>query len=196
MTLVSLLSQHPPGQRLKLPMASGGLRGQWLQPVVHLATKPTTIMVRTGLSGPFLFRQPFVADVNADHDPLRSSPDPRSYTEGQAIEPAVQYVQKIKQRCDPDTYRQFLDILSRYHHTPDSIDEVHFSSCTFENHLIYVNRRKSRDRSLDSSRTRPISVPTFGFSCLTEASLWKMFLCTPHVRKTETVENLKQSPIL
>ena len=53
------------------------------------------------------------------------SPDPRSYgMDGQAIEPAVQYVQKIKQRCDPDTYRQFLDILSRYHHTPESIDEV------------------------------------------------------------------------
>lgn len=125
MTLVSLLSRHPPGQRLKLPVVLGDLRGQWLQPVVHLATMPTTIMVRTCLSGPFLFRQLFVADANADHDPLRSSPDPRSYTmEGQAIEPAVQYVQKIKQKCDPDTYRQFLDILSRYHHTPDSIDEV------------------------------------------------------------------------
>ena len=57
-----------------------------------------------------------------------SSPDPRSYAmDGQAIEPAVQYVQKIKQRCDPDTYRQFLDILSRFHHTPDSTDEVRFS---------------------------------------------------------------------
>ena len=44
--------------------------------------------------------------------------------DGQAIEPAVQYVQKIKQRCDPETYRQFLDILSKYHSKPDSIDEV------------------------------------------------------------------------
>jgi paired amphipathic helix protein Sin3a len=45
--------------------------------------------------------------------------------DGQAIEPAVQYVQKIKRRCDPDTYRQFLDILSRYHRsTPDDFDEV------------------------------------------------------------------------
>ena len=57
-----------------------------------------------------------------------ASPDPRYGMDGQAIEPAVQYVQKIKQRCDPETYRQFLDILSRFHHTPDTIDEVR---CTF-----------------------------------------------------------------
>ena len=43
-----------------------------------------------------------------------------------AIEPAVQYVQKIKQRCDTETYKQFLDILASYHHKPDMIDEVHF----------------------------------------------------------------------
>lgn len=55
--------------------------------------------------------------------------------DGQAIEPAVQYVQKIKQRCDPDTYRQFLDILSRYHHTPDTIDEV---CCTHLFHSEYL----------------------------------------------------------
>ncbi|KAG6837451.1 hypothetical protein H0H93_008994 [Arthromyces matolae] len=46
---------------------------------------------------------------------------------GQAIEPAVQYVQKIKQRCDPETYRQFLDILSQYHSNSDSIDEEEVS---------------------------------------------------------------------
>ncbi|KAF9041264.1 hypothetical protein BJ165DRAFT_1349868 [Panaeolus papilionaceus] len=57
--------------------------------------------------------------------PYPQSPEPRHFaaSDGQAIEPAVQYVQKIKQRCDPDTYRQFLDILSRYHHSPESIDE-------------------------------------------------------------------------
>ncbi|KDR72514.1 hypothetical protein GALMADRAFT_281285 [Galerina marginata CBS 339.88] len=66
---------------------------------------------------------------NADNAPLPvASPDPRSYgMDGQAIEPAVQYVQKIKQRCDPETYRQFLDILSRYHHKPDTIDEEEVS---------------------------------------------------------------------
>ncbi|KAJ7674160.1 hypothetical protein B0H17DRAFT_1208186 [Mycena rosella] len=53
------------------------------------------------------------------------SVDPK--LEGQAIEPAVQYVQKIKQRCDAETYRQFLDILSRYHHKPDTIDEEEVS---------------------------------------------------------------------
>ncbi|KAJ6571778.1 hypothetical protein B0H19DRAFT_1131151 [Mycena capillaripes] len=44
--------------------------------------------------------------------------------EGQTIEPAVQYVQKVKQRCDAKTYRGFLDILSRYHNNLDAIDEV------------------------------------------------------------------------
>lgn len=44
--------------------------------------------------------------------------------DGKAIEPAVEYVQKIKQRCDPETYKQFLDILSRYHQKSDMISEV------------------------------------------------------------------------
>lgn len=52
--------------------------------------------------------------------------DGQRETQGQAIEPAVQYVQKIKQRCDAETYKQFLEILSRYHQRPESIDEVRF----------------------------------------------------------------------
>lgn len=55
------------------------------------------------------------------------SPDPSMHNiglDGQAIEPAVQYVQKIKQRCDADTYKKFLEILSRYHQKPDTINEV------------------------------------------------------------------------
>ncbi|KAJ7205768.1 paired amphipathic helix, partial [Mycena pura] len=47
--------------------------------------------------------------------------------EGQTIEPAVQYVLKVKQHCDAETYRQFLDILSVYHHKPDTIDEEEVS---------------------------------------------------------------------
>ncbi|KAJ7649748.1 hypothetical protein FB45DRAFT_730819 [Roridomyces roridus] len=43
------------------------------------------------------------------------------------MELAVQYVQKVKQRCDPETYRQFLDILSRWHLKPDTIDEEEVS---------------------------------------------------------------------
>ncbi|KAF7330400.1 Histone deacetylase complex, SIN3 component [Mycena venus] len=54
------------------------------------------------------------------------SVEPKQH-EGQTIEPAVQYVQKIKQRCDAETYRQFLDILSKYHHKPDTIDEEEVS---------------------------------------------------------------------
>ncbi|KIL63546.1 hypothetical protein M378DRAFT_79542 [Amanita muscaria Koide BX008] len=57
-----------------------------------------------------------------------ASPDPRLYVaDEQAMEPAVQYVQKIKQRCDPETYRQFLDILSQYHHKPGTMDEEEVS---------------------------------------------------------------------
>lgn len=54
------------------------------------------------------------------------SPDPSMYNglDGQAIEPAVKYVQKIKQQCDTETYKEFLGILSRYHQNVDKIDEV------------------------------------------------------------------------
>jgi len=65
--------------------------------------------------------------ANNDHAAPPASPEPRGAYGAeppQAIEPAVQYVQKIKQRCDPETYRQFLDILSRYHHKPETINEV------------------------------------------------------------------------
>ncbi|PFH48078.1 hypothetical protein AMATHDRAFT_150621 [Amanita thiersii Skay4041] len=56
------------------------------------------------------------------------SPDPRMYvSDEQAMEPAVQYVQKIKQRCDPETYQQFLYILSQYHHKPGTMDEEEVS---------------------------------------------------------------------
>jgi paired amphipathic helix protein Sin3a len=67
-----------------------------------------------------------VALENAIQPPRPSlSPDPSIYAiDGQAIEPAMQYVQKIKQRCDPEIYKQFLEILSRYHHKPDTTDEV------------------------------------------------------------------------
>jgi hypothetical protein len=101
-----------------------------------------------------------------------ASPDPRPYTmDGQAIEPAVQYVQKIKQRCDPDTYRQFLDILSRFHYTPDLTDEVFY----FRLHLVpqsayHSARRKSQDRLRGCSRMHPICALTLGFSCLTEVN--------------------------
>ncbi|KAJ7726062.1 hypothetical protein DFH07DRAFT_246063 [Mycena maculata] len=82
-------------------------------------------------SGPILWstteaRPPAPATPVVVAPPTRpASPDPK--LEGQTIEPAVQYVQKIKQRCDAETYRQFLDILSRYHHKPDTIDEEEVS---------------------------------------------------------------------
>jgi paired amphipathic helix protein Sin3a len=58
------------------------------------------------------------------HDPLM---DQSINTEGwdtPAIEPAVQYVQKIKSSCDPETYKKFLAILSKYHVNPDIPDGV------------------------------------------------------------------------
>ncbi|OJA08986.1 hypothetical protein AZE42_08058 [Rhizopogon vesiculosus] len=45
-----------------------------------------------------------------------------------SIEPAVQYVQKIKQRCDEATYRRFLEILGKYHNTTDAVDEREVSA--------------------------------------------------------------------
>lgn len=51
----------------------------------------------------------------------RSPPPPHIEAEQQ---PAFDYIQKIKKRCDADTYKQFLDILSRYRHQPNNVDEV------------------------------------------------------------------------
>ncbi|KAF7327545.1 HDAC-interact domain-containing protein [Mycena kentingensis (nom. inval.)] len=45
-----------------------------------------------------------------------------------AVDPAIQYVQKIKQRCDPKTYQQFLDILSDFHHAQEPVDEEEVSN--------------------------------------------------------------------
>ncbi|KIJ15185.1 hypothetical protein PAXINDRAFT_134088 [Paxillus involutus ATCC 200175] len=59
------------------------------------------------------------------------SPDPSIYGMGMdnvSIEPAVQYVQKIKQRCDEATYRRFLEILGRYHTMADAVDEREVSA--------------------------------------------------------------------
>lgn len=51
--------------------------------------------------------------------PPARAPTPETDT---PIKPAYNYIQKIKKRCDPDTYKRFLDILARY--TPDDLDEV------------------------------------------------------------------------
>ena len=58
--------------------------------------------------------------------------------EGTAIEPAVQYVHKIKQRCDSEKYKQFLDILGKYHQKSGNIDEVGFLS--FSLHASFADK--------------------------------------------------------
>ncbi|KAK7032931.1 histone deacetylase complex, SIN3 component [Favolaschia claudopus] len=97
-------------------------------------TTPTGTTMQTtnnGLgNGPILWstteaRTP-VSVAPAPSTTRQSSVEPKS-RDKQTIEPAVQYVQKIKQRCDAETYRQFLDILSKYHHKPDMIDEEEVS---------------------------------------------------------------------
>ena len=110
------------------------------------------------------------AGANNDHGVLPASPDLRYGLDGQTIGPAVQYVQKIKQRCDPDTYRQFLDILSRYHHEPNTIDEVCFM-CFYE-YLTqdFVPRKKFQNRSPYFSRMPLISEQISVSSCQTAAS--------------------------
>lgn len=99
-------------------------------------TTPTGTTMQTALGGDewrFSWSKDKASSSHAaephprDEAPV-NSPDPRPIPiDGQAIEPAVQYVQKIKQRCDPETYRQFLDILSHYHSQPDLIDEEEVS---------------------------------------------------------------------
>ena len=113
----------------------------------------------------------FYLAANNDNNTLPTSPDLRYGMDGPAIEPAVQYVQKIKQRCDPDTYRQFLDILSRYHHTPHTIDEVCCAS--FHGKYLtqdFLSRNKFQNRLPYFLRIPLISDQIFVFSCQTEAS--------------------------
>ncbi|KAF5351246.1 hypothetical protein D9756_008445 [Leucocoprinus leucothites] len=97
-------------------------------------TTPTGITMQTTNNGPG--RGPILwsertastsAPALPDTIARPPSPDPNDPHSEPAIEPAVQYVQKIKSRCDPETYRQFLDILSRYHHKPETIDEEEVS---------------------------------------------------------------------
>ncbi|KAG2133334.1 hypothetical protein DEU56DRAFT_739119 [Suillus clintonianus] len=62
---------------------------------------------------------------------LGPEPEPSMYgmsLDSSSIEPAVQYVQKIKQRCDEGTYRRFLEILGKYHNTTDAVDEREVSA--------------------------------------------------------------------
>ncbi|KAG7097684.1 hypothetical protein E1B28_005009 [Marasmius oreades] len=71
------------------------------------------------------------SEINLPPHPATPDPAPTlprgAAAQQQAMEPAVAYVQKIKQRCDPEVYKQFLDILSRYHHAPETIDEEEVS---------------------------------------------------------------------
>ncbi|KAJ3571279.1 hypothetical protein NP233_g3851 [Leucocoprinus birnbaumii] len=97
-------------------------------------TTPTGTTMQTTNNGPgrgpilwSVAPAPPSAAVPLDAIARPPSPEANGAYPGQAIEPAVQYVQKIKNRCDPETYRQFLDILSRYHHKPETIDEEEVS---------------------------------------------------------------------
>ncbi|KAK0450434.1 histone deacetylase complex, SIN3 component [Desarmillaria tabescens] len=76
-----------------------------------------------------LYQQPPILPSDRHPEPPLPprTPDPKGLSldlDKQIMGPAFNYVQKIKQRCDPDTYKQFLDILSRYHKKSDNIDEV------------------------------------------------------------------------
>jgi hypothetical protein len=54
-----------------------------------------------------------VLDTNGHLSHSTLSPDLNFDLGDQNMEPAVQYVQKIKNRCDSETYKHFLEILSR-----------------------------------------------------------------------------------
>ncbi|KAF8122876.1 hypothetical protein EV363DRAFT_1552445, partial [Boletus edulis] len=71
-------------------------------------------------------------------------PDPSMYGVGldsASFEPAVQYVQKIKQRCDEATYRRFLEILGRYHNMTEAVDEA----SPFSAHICCLEREVSAE---------------------------------------------------
>ncbi|KAG1843781.1 paired amphipathic helix, partial [Suillus subalutaceus] len=61
-----------------------------------------------------------------------AEPDANMYSslDSSAIEPAVQYVQKIKQHCDEAMYCQFLENLnkSKHHNTTDAVNECKVSA--------------------------------------------------------------------
>jgi len=68
------------------------------------------------------------ANSEQDESVAPASPNPRLFAvDGQAMEPFAQYMQKLRQQCDPRTYQQVLDILSTLHFKPDSTDEVRLS---------------------------------------------------------------------
>jgi paired amphipathic helix protein Sin3a len=75
---------------------------------------------------PSALEQPFPREQSFFTDPRAMAVDdiPTDEIGGPAMQPAVNYVKRIRQKCDPDTYKQFLEILSQYHHRPESVDEV------------------------------------------------------------------------
>lgn len=90
------------------------------------------------------------APTTAPSSVLGPEPDPNMYgmnlgLDSSTIEPAVQYVQKIKQRCDDTTYRRFLEILSKYHNTTDAVDEVTLLFSYVEIKLIISQREVSAE---------------------------------------------------
>lgn len=64
--------------------------------------------------GPYVPQPPASAPLEpVNPPPPPQSPDSGMYApEGVDIEPALEFVQDLKIRCDPDTYKQFLEILS------------------------------------------------------------------------------------
>ena len=85
-----------------------------------------------------------VCDTNGNSLNPSASQDLSGFTwDGHTIEPAVQYVQKIKQRCNPETYKRFLEILSRHHHSPDAIDEVRVQHASFATFISFLKKEVS-----------------------------------------------------
>ncbi|KAI6037598.1 hypothetical protein EDC04DRAFT_2897379 [Pisolithus marmoratus] len=92
-----------------------------------------------------------------------------------SIEPAVQYIQKIKQRCDEGTYRRFLEILKRYHSsTGDGVDEVSVPrSYRTLFKLTFSNRPRERSQAKlpGFSRMTQTCALISAYSCQTRAKL-------------------------
>jgi paired amphipathic helix protein Sin3a len=127
----------------------------WGEPVVEPPQPPQESpvpLLSSGKQGGTYDLTLFCLQLTVFVAPLLEASDPRMLPaiDGEAIQPAMQYVQKIKQRCDPEVYRQFLEILSQYHSDPDTIDEV---SCRgFKLSLLHTNHIKQEEVSRQIAR--------------------------------------------
>ncbi|KAL0958045.1 hypothetical protein HGRIS_000221 [Hohenbuehelia grisea] len=114
----------PAGYRIECssgPMGADGTMGDNFITV----TTPTGTTVHTMAAMQDLDQPPPPLPPPVEPPMLKAEHNLHMYegADGLTYEPAVQYVQKIKKRCDEETYKAFLAILTSYYNYPGSVDE-------------------------------------------------------------------------